>query len=77
MGSSDMALFKFSRAILTGGTVQLFNGGHHKRDFTFIADIVDGVIGTLDQIAVPDPTYDPLGESGYIECPVACIQYWI
>jgi UDP-glucuronate 4-epimerase len=55
-----MALFKFTRAILTGGTVQLFNGGHHKRDFTFISDIVDGVIGTLDQIATPDPAYDPL-----------------
>ena len=59
-GRPDMALFKFSRAILTGGTIQLFNGGHHKRDFTFIADIVDGVIGTLDQIAAPDPAYDPL-----------------
>jgi UDP-glucuronate 4-epimerase len=59
-GRPDMALFKFSRAILTGGTVQLFNGGHHKRDFTFVSDIVDGVIGTLDQIASPDPSYDPL-----------------
>ena len=59
-GRPDMALFKFTRAILTGGTVQLFNGGHHKRDFTFISDIVDGVIGTLDQIATPDPAYDPL-----------------
>ena len=59
-GRPDMALFKFSRAILTGGTVQLFNGGHHKRDFTFVSDIVDGVIGTLDQIATPDPCYDPL-----------------
>jgi UDP-glucuronate 4-epimerase len=59
-GRPDMALFKFSRAILTGGTVQLFNGGHHKRDFTFVSDIVDGVIGTLDQIATPDPSYDPL-----------------
>jgi len=33
---------------------------HHKRDFTFVSDIVDGVIGTLDQIATPDPSYDPL-----------------
>ncbi len=55
-----MALFKFTQAILTAGTVQLFNGGHHKRDFTFISNIVDGVIATLDQIATPDPVYDPL-----------------
>jgi UDP-glucuronate 4-epimerase len=59
-GRPDMALFKFTRAILTDGVVQLFNGGHHKRDFTFVSDIVDGVIGTLDQIAVADPDYDPL-----------------
>lgn len=58
-GRPDMALFKFTRAILTGGVVQLFNGGHHQRDFTFVSDIVDGVIGTLDQIAVADPDYDP------------------
>ncbi len=59
-GRPDMALFKFSRAILTGGKVQLFNGGCHKRDFTFVTDIADGVIKTLDQIASPNSNYDPL-----------------
>ncbi|MDP5324157.1 MAG: NAD-dependent epimerase [Litorivicinaceae bacterium] len=59
-GRPDMALFKFTRAILTGQPVQLFNGGHHRRDFTFISDIVDGVIGTLDQVATPDASFDPM-----------------
>jgi UDP-glucuronate 4-epimerase len=40
--------------------LRFFTGGHHKRDFTFVTDIVDGVIGTLDQITAPDSTYDPL-----------------
>lgn len=59
-GRPDMALFKFTRAILTDQPLQLFNGGKHRRDFTFISDIVDGVIGTLDQIACPDADHDPL-----------------
>jgi Nucleoside-diphosphate-sugar epimerases len=59
-GRPDMALFKFTRAILTGETVLLFNGGNHRRDFTFVTDIVDGVVGTLDQVAAPDPEYDPI-----------------
>ena len=59
-GRPDMALFKFTRAILAGEPVQLFNGGHHRRDFTFVTDIVEGVIGTLDQVATPDSQYDPL-----------------
>ena len=59
-GRPDMALFKFSRAILTGDKVKLFNGGFHKRDFTFVTDIAEGVIRALDKIASPDPHYDPL-----------------
>ncbi len=58
-GRPDMALFKFTRAILAGQPVQLFNGGHHRRDFTYVTDIVSGVIGTLDQVATADPLYDP------------------
>lgn len=58
-GRPDMALFKFTRAILAGQPVQLFNGGHHRRDFTYVTDIVSGVIGTLDQVATADPMYDP------------------
>ncbi|MDA8791538.1 NAD-dependent epimerase [Candidatus Pelagibacter bacterium] len=47
-GRPDMALFKFTRAILEGKPIDLFNNGKHTRDFTYIDDIVQGVIKTLD-----------------------------
>lgn len=47
-GRPDMALFKFVRAILAGEPIELFNNGEHTRDFTYIDDIVDGVIRVLD-----------------------------
>jgi UDP-glucuronate 4-epimerase len=46
-----MALFKFTKAILKGETIDVFNHGKHTRDFTYIDDIVDGVIKTLDRPA--------------------------
>ena len=46
-----MALFKFTKAILNGETIQVFNHGNHKRDFTYIDDIVEGVIRVLDKPA--------------------------
>lgn len=57
-GRPDMALFLFTRAILAGEPIDVFNGGHHKRDFTFIDDIVRGVVGALDNPATPDATWD-------------------
>lgn len=57
-GRPDMALFLFTRAILEGKPIEVFNYGHHKRDFTYIDDIVEGVVRTLDRIAQPDPTWD-------------------
>ena len=48
MGRPDMALFKFTKAILAGDPIQVFNYGKHRRDFTYIDDIVEGVICTLD-----------------------------
>jgi UDP-glucuronate 4-epimerase len=54
-GRPDMALFIFTRKILAGEPIDVFNHGHHQRDFTYIDDIVEGVIRTLDQVAVPDP----------------------
>jgi UDP-glucuronate 4-epimerase len=57
-GRPDMALFQFTKAILAGQPIQVFNHGHHRRDFTYIDDIVEGVIRTLDRIAVPDPKWD-------------------
>ena len=47
-GRPDMALFKFTKAILEDKPIDLFNNGKHSRDFTYIDDIVDGVIKTLD-----------------------------
>ncbi len=48
-GRPDMALFKFTKAILAGEKLQVFNYGKHRRDFTYIDDIVEGVIRVLDQ----------------------------
>ena len=50
-GRPDMALFKFTRAILEGKAIELFNHGKHSRDFTYIDDIVDGVLKILDNPA--------------------------
>ena len=59
-GRPDMALFIFTRAIIEGKPLQVFNHGKHTRDFTYIDDIVQGILRTLDNVAVPDPNYDPL-----------------
>jgi len=59
-GRPDMALFLFTRRILAGERIDVFNHGHHTRDFTYIDDIVEGVIRTLDRVPESDPTYDPL-----------------
>jgi UDP-glucuronate 4-epimerase len=54
-GRPDMALFKFTKAILAGEPIDVFNHGHHRRDFTYIDDIVEGVIRVLDKPAEPNP----------------------
>ena len=54
----DMALQKFTKSILTGEKIQVFNYGKHRRDFTYIDDIVEGVIRVLDQPAIPNPNWD-------------------
>ncbi|WIG56997.1 MAG: UDP-glucuronate 5'-epimerase [Rhodanobacteraceae bacterium] len=59
-GRPDMALFLFTRKILAGEPIDVFNHGHHTRDFTYIDDIVEGVVRTLDRVPGPDPAYDPL-----------------
>jgi UDP-glucuronate 4-epimerase len=53
-GRPDMALFQFTRKILAGEPIEVFNEGHHARDFTYIDDIVEGVVRVADQIATPD-----------------------
>ena len=50
-GRPDMALFKFTKAILAGEKIQVFNYGNHRRDFTYVDDIVEGVIRVLDKPA--------------------------
>lgn len=57
-GRPDMALFHFTRSILDGKPIDVFNYGNHRRDFTYIDDIVEGVIKTLDLIAAPNPEWD-------------------
>jgi UDP-glucuronate 4-epimerase len=56
-GRPDMALFKFTKAILAGEPTDVFNYGKHRRDFTYIDDIVEGVIRVLDQPALPNPNW--------------------
>ncbi len=56
-GRPDMAFFKFTRAILAGESLQVFNGGDHVRDFTYIDDIVEGVLACLDAPPAPDPAW--------------------
>ena len=56
-GRPDMALFMFTRNILAGKPIDVFNHGQHKRDFTYIDDIVEGVIRTLDKVAKPNPEW--------------------
>ncbi len=59
-GRPDMALFLFTRKILAGEPIEVFNHGRHTRDFTYIDDIVEGVIRTLDRVPDGDPAFDPL-----------------
>jgi UDP-glucuronate 4-epimerase len=59
-GRPDMALFLFTRKILAGEPIEVFNHGRHSRDFTYIDDIVEGVLRTLDRPPAPDPSFDPM-----------------
>ena len=56
-GRPDMALFLFTKAILEGRPIDVFNHGRMQRDFTFVDDIVEGVIRVLDKPAAPNPSY--------------------
>src|ERR1043165_8005794 len=57
-GRPDMALFPFTKNILEGKPIDVFNHGKHKRDFTFVEDISEGVVRALDKVAKPDPKWD-------------------
>ncbi len=58
-GRPDMALFLFTKAIIEGRPIDVFNHGQMQRDFTFVEDIAEGVIRVLDRTAAADPAYDP------------------
>jgi UDP-glucuronate 4-epimerase len=57
-GRPDMALFKFTKSILADLPIDVFNDGHHQRDFTYVDDIVQGVVAAVDHVAAPDPNWD-------------------
>src|SRR5690606_19468519 len=57
-GRPDMALFIFTKKILAGEPIDVFNYGNHRRDFTYIDDIVEGVIRTLDHVAPGNPDWN-------------------
>ena len=57
-GRPDMALFLFTKAILEGRAIDVYNHGQMQRDFTYIDDVVEGVVRVLDRVASPDPGYD-------------------
>jgi UDP-glucuronate 4-epimerase len=56
-GRPDMAPMKFAKAIFAGETIDLYNNGDHSRDFTYIDDIVDGIVAASDHIAEPNPDW--------------------
>jgi len=57
-GRPDMALFQFTKNILAGQPINVFNYGNHRRDFTYVDDIVGGVVAALDRIATPNPAWN-------------------
>ena len=86
-GRPDMALFKFTKAILAGESIQVFNYGKHRRDFTYIDDIVEGITRVIDKPATsnqqwsgdnPDPGSSLAPWKGYNignNCPVDLMDY--
>jgi UDP-glucuronate 4-epimerase len=67
-GRPDMALFLFTRNILAGKPIEVFNNGHHKRDFTYVEDIVEGVVRATDRIAAPDPKWNSANPDPATSC---------
>lgn len=57
-GRPDMALFKFTRAMLADEPITLYNGGMHKRDWTYVDDIVEGIVRVMDHVPEGDPDFD-------------------
>ncbi|WP_366655590.1 NAD-dependent epimerase [Fodinicurvata sp. EGI_FJ10296] len=62
-GRPDMALFMFTKAILAGEPINVYNHGDMKRDFTYIDDIVEGIVRVTDRTPAPDPEWDAAGDN--------------
>ena len=56
-GRPDMALFLFTKAILAGEPIDVFNYGNHRRDFTYVEDIAGGIVASVDHVATPNPDW--------------------
>ena len=75
-GRPDMALFLFTKAILAGEPIKVFNHGKHKRSFTYIDDIVEGVIRTLDKVPTANPNWNgDAARSGQQQRAVSNLQH--
>jgi UDP-glucuronate 4-epimerase len=57
-GRPDMAYFSFTKAILEGSPINIFNHGHMRRDFTYIDDIIEGIVRVMDRVPLPDETWN-------------------
>jgi UDP-glucuronate 4-epimerase len=58
-GRPDMALFQFTKSLIAGEPIDVFNFGNHRRDFTFVQDIAEGVVRAMDHVAEPNADWDP------------------
>ena len=58
-GRPDMAYYSFIQKIMSGETIDVFNNGHHVRDFTYIDDVVEGIVRVMDKIAAPNTDWEP------------------
>jgi UDP-glucuronate 4-epimerase len=69
-GRPDMAYFKFAQSILAGQPIDVYNNGDMMRDFTYIDDVVEGILRAIDRIPRPDPSWDPkLGDPSASSAP--------
>ena len=57
-GRPDMALFQFTKSLIAGEPINVFNFGNHRRDFTFVEDIAEGVVRAMDHVATPNSDWN-------------------
>ena len=74
-GRPDMALFLFTGNILAGEPIEVFNHGHHKRDFTYVDDIAEGWCAQATTSPAPTPAGTVTSRSGHQQCPVPHLQH--